>query len=250
MFKVYLILFSILISNALFSQTQSFEVGEHITYDVIVQVPELNINGKVGTLESKIISITNMYGSTCYHIRAVVYADNWVNSIYQLKDTFETWVDTNTFQTKKIMKFAKEGTWTNIETSTFTNARGYYYKDYQRHPQGTFIEVPQLAFDALSLVYYMRFVDKSKRSFTINWIEGNEVNPNINFSISEGTSIKSALSLFKVETHLIKETGKYGTQAYISKKHNQVPIDVTIAEMKISGYTLRVRGILRKYSEK
>ncbi len=251
MIKVYIVLFSILISSsALFSQTQSFEVGEHIVYDVIVQVPELNINGKVGTLESKVISITNMYGSPCYHIRAVVYGDSWLNSIYQLKDTFETWVDTNTFETKKIMKFAREGTWTNVETSIFTNSRGYYYKDYKRHPEGKFIEVSQLAFDALSLVYYMRFVDKSKKNFTINWLEANNVTPDINFSISEGTSIKSALSLFKVETYLIRETGKYGTQAYISKKNNQVPIDVTIAEINISGYTLRVRGILRKYTEK
>lgn len=249
MLKLYIFILLVSISQLSFSQTQKFNVGEHLIYDVIAEIPELNVNGKVGTLESKIISITNMYGEECYHIRAVVYADSWVNSLYELKDTFETWVSTETFETKKIMKFAKEGSWTNVETSSFTNSKGFYFKDYQRHPDGTFVDVSQLAFDALSLVYYMRFVDKSKDGFTINWLEGANVKNGINFTIEEGGKKKSILSIFKIDTYRIRENNNYGTDAYISKKYDQLPVDVTIAEMKISGYTFRVKGKLRKYKE-
>ncbi len=249
MFKFYIFILFIVISQISFSQTQKFNVGEHLIYDVIAEIPELNINGKVGTLESKIISITNMYGEECYHIRAVVYGDRWVNSLYELKDTFETWVSTETFETKKIMKFAKEGRWTNIESSSFTNDKGFYFKDYQRHPDGIFVETSQPAFDALSLVYYMRFVDKSKKGFSINWLEGAKIKENIGFTISEGGKKKSTLSILKIDTYRIKETKNYGTDAYVAKKYNQIPVDVTIAEMKISGYTFRVKGILKKHKE-
>ncbi len=250
MLKVYLLMFSILTTQALFSQTQSFKVGEHITYDVIAEVPDLSINGKVGTLESTIVSITNIYDTTCYHIRAVVYGDIWVDSMYMLKNTFEAWVDTNTFEPKKIVKFARENSYTNIQTSIFTNDRGYYFTDYQKYSSVEFIEVPPLALDILSLVYYMRFVDKSESEFSINLLDGDNVYTDLSFSINEGGSVKSALALRRIETYRIKDIGEYGIEAYISKTHNQVPIDVIIASVNIAGHRVKVRGILRQYKEK
>lgn len=249
--KSFLIIFLILFSSVfLFAQSQRFNVGEYLLYDVIVEVPELNINGKVGTLESKVMAISNVSGSECYHIRAVVYGDKWTKSIYELHDVFEVWVDTKTFIPKKIVKVAKEGNWTNIETSIFDIKGGYRFIDQKRHPNGTEVKVEQLALDALGLVYYMRFIDKEKKYFDINWLEGANVKDNVSFIIEDGPQVKSVLSILKVDTYRLYESKKYGTDALISKKYNQVPIDVTIAEMKISKYTLRVRGILKKYKEK
>ncbi len=184
--KLYIPILLLCLTKLSFSQNQKFEVGEYMVFDVIAEIAELNINGKVGTLESKVMVISNVGGVQCYHLRAVVYGDRWLNALYELRDTFEAWVSTSNFETKKIMKFAKEGSWTNIESSTFTNEKGYYFKDYKRHPEGKFIDAPQLAFDALSLVYYMRFIDKSKKTFTINWLEGPNVKENVNFRIEKG----------------------------------------------------------------
>ncbi len=248
--KVYLLLFYVLITHVLFSQTQSFKVGESIIYDVIADVPDFSINGKVATLESTVVSITNIYGSDCYHIKAVVYGDSWANSVYTLKNTYETWVDTNTFETKKIVKFIKEDSYTNIQISIFTNGIGYNFIDYQRESGVKFVEVSQLAFDFLSLVYYMRFIDKEQKEFSINLVDGDSVSNNLSFSIEEGVSVKSVLALRKIKTYRIKENTQYRIEAYISKKYNQVPIDVSIANVNIFGHTIKVRGILRQYKEK
>ena len=53
----YVLTLTILISNIVFCYNQTFKEGEYIKYDVLAQVPEFNISGKVGTLEAKVLAI-------------------------------------------------------------------------------------------------------------------------------------------------------------------------------------------------
>ena len=51
--KKYIFIIMALISNIVFGYNQTFKVGEYIKYDVLAQVPEFNISGRVGTLETE-----------------------------------------------------------------------------------------------------------------------------------------------------------------------------------------------------
>lgn len=247
--KYFIIFFYILLcSSSIFAENQKFNIGEKITYDIIAEVPQFNLSGKVGVLEAKILAISNVNGNMTYHLYARVYSKGFANAVYKVNDIFEAWVTTNDFTTVLVKKNTSEGNWKNNETSVFYPDKGYYlYSDKRTENQK--IEVKGKSFDALSLVFFMRFLDKSKKTFTANWLEGSKVKHNINFIIEEGPNIKTKLSKEKIPTTRIYEKEKYGTDALIAKGYNQVPLDVIIAEQKVYGLTIRVRGILSSYKE-
>lgn len=241
-------LFLIILLNL---NAKSFEVGENILYDVYAEIKNFGIKGKVGYLESKIMAISNVRGVQAYHIYARVYNTGAAKAIYMLDDTFEIWVNTNTFEALEIRKKAHEGDWTNMEYSTCYLNEGYYIYNDKRNKDKKIDVAKGLTFDALGLIYYMRFIGKAKiASFRINWAEGSKVRENIKFDISIGPKTKTKLSKEPIDTYRIRENSKYGTDALVSKYYNELPLDVIVAEQKIYGITLRVRGILKSYNSK
>ena len=237
----------LLISNILFGYNQTFKVGEYIKYDVLAQVPEFNISGKVGMLEAKVLAISNVNGKPAYHLYAHVYTTGAANWLYKVSDIFEAWVTTNDFTPIILKKDTSEGDWTNKETLTFYNN---YYLFNDKRTVDEKVEFKGMAFDALSLVFFIIFFDKNIGTFSINWLEGKNVKKDIRFTIEEGEELKTKLERGKLTTTRIYEKDKYGTDALISKdKYNQVPLDVIIAEQKIYGLTLRVRGIIKEYKD-
>ena len=245
--KKYIFIIMALISNIVFGYNQTFKVGEYIKYDVLAQVPEFNISGRVGTLEAKVLAISNVNGVPAYHLYAHVYTTGAANCVYKVSDIFEAWVTTNDFKPIVLKKDTSEGDWTNKESLTFYNN---YYLFNDKRTVDEKIEFEGMAFDALSLVFFMRFVDKNIGTFKVNWLEGKNVKKDIRFTIENGEDLKTKLERDKLSTIRIYEKDKYGTDALIAKdKYNQVPLDVIIAEQKVYGLTVRVRGIIREYKD-
>ena len=107
-----------------------------------------------------------------------------------------------------------------------------------------------MAYVALSLVFFMLFVDKNIGTFKVNCLEGKNIKRDIRFTIENGEDLKTKLQRDKLTTVRVYEKDKYGTDALIAKdKYNQVPLDVIIAEQKVYGLTIRVRGIIREYKD-
>lgn len=245
--KKYIFISIILISNIVFGYNQTFKVGEYIKYDVLAQVPEFNISGKVGALEAEVLAISNVNGVPAYHLYAHVYTTGAANLLYKVSDVFEAWVSTNDFTPLVLTKDTHEGDWTNKESLVFH--KDYYIFNDKRTVDEK-IEFKGMAFDALSLVFFMRFVDKNIGTFKINWLEGKNVKKDIRFTIENGEDLKTKLEKQKLSTVRVYEKDKYGTDALIAKdKYNQVPLDVIIAEQKVYGLTIRVRGIIRQYKD-
>ena len=245
--KKYIFISIILISNIVFGYNQTFKVGEYMKYDVLAQVPEFNISGKVGALEAKVLAISNVNGVPAYHLYAHVYTTGAANFLYKVSDKFEAWVSTNDFTPLVLTKDTHEGDWTNKESLVFH--KDYYIFNDKRTVDEK-IEFKGMAFDALSLVFFMRFVDKNIGTFKINWLEGKNVKKDIRFTIENGEDLKTKLEKQKLSTVRVYEKDKYGTDALIAKdKYNQVPLDVIIAEQKVYGLTIRVRGIIRQYKD-
>ncbi|MEI0478004.1 DUF3108 domain-containing protein [Brachyspira pulli] len=245
--KKYIFISIISISNLLFGYNQTFKVGEYMKYDVLAQVPEFNISGKVGALEAEVLAISNVNGVPAYHLYAHVYTTGAANLLYKVSDKFEAWVSTNDFTPLVLTKDTHEGDWTNKESLVFH--KDYYIFNDKRTVDEK-IEFKGMAFDALSLVFFMRFVDKNIGTFKINWLEGKNVKKDIRFTIENGEDLKTKLEKQKLSTVRVYEKDKYGTDALIAKdKYNQVPLDVIIAEQKVYGLTIRVRGIIRQYKD-
>ena len=245
--KKYIFISIILISNIVFGYNQTFKVGEYIKYDVLAQVPEFNISGKVGALEAEVLAISNVNGVPAYHLYAHVYTTGAANLLYKVSDKFEAWVSTNDFTPLVLTKDTHEGDWTNKESLVFH--KDYYIFNDKRTVDEK-IEFKGMAFDALSLVFFMRFVDKNIGTFKVNWLEGKNVKKDIRFTIENGEDLKTKLEKQKLSTVRVYEKDKYGTDALIAKdKYNQVPLDVIIAEQKVYGLTIRVRGIIRQYKD-
>ena len=245
--KKYIFISIILISNIVFGYNQTFKVGEYMKYDVLAQVPEFNISGKVGALEAEVLAISNVNGVPAYHLYAHVYTTGAANFLYKVSDKFEAWVSTNDFTPLVLTKDTHEGDWTNKESLVFH--KDYYIFNDKRTVDEK-IEFKGMAFDALSLVFFMRFVDKNIGTFKINWLDGKNVKKDIRFTIENGEYLKTKLEKQKLSTVRVYEKDKYGTDALIAKdKYNQVPLDVIIAEQKVYGLTIRVRGIIRQYKD-
>ncbi|WP_295160123.1 DUF3108 domain-containing protein [uncultured Brachyspira sp.] len=245
--KKYVFIIIILISNIIFGYNQSFKPGEYIKYDVLAQVPEFNISGKVGVLEAEVLAVSNVNGKPAYHLYAHVYTTGAANWVYKVSDIFEAWICTNDFKPMILKKDTSEGDWTNKETLIFYDN---YYLFSDKRTDNEKIEFSGMAFDALSLVFFMRFVDKNIGTFKVNWLEGKNIKRDIRFTIEEGEELKTKISREKLPAVRIYEKDKYGTDALISANiYNQVPLDVIIAEQKIYGLTIRVRGIIREYKD-
>lgn len=244
----YILIIAVLFSNIIFGYNQTFKVGEYIKYDVLAQVPEFNVSGKVGILEAKVLAISNVNGIPAYHLYAHVYTTGAANWLYKVSDVFEAWVSTNDFKPIFLTKDTFEGDWTNKESLDFQGKNYYLFNDKRTVDEK--IEFNGMAFDALSLVFFMRFVDKNIGTFKVNWLEGKNVKKDIRFTIEDGEDLKTKLQKEKLSTVRVYEKDKYGTDALISKdKYNQVPLDVIIAEQKVYGLTIRVRGIIREYKD-
>ena len=156
--KKYIFIVIISISNLLFGYNQTFKVGEYMKYDVLAQVPEFNISGKVGSLEAKVLAISNVNGVPAYHLYAHVYTTGAANWVYKVSDVFEAWVSTNDFTPLVLTKDTHEGDWTNKESLVFN--KGYYILNDKRTVDEK-IEKKKIAFEALDVVFFMRKVDKN-----------------------------------------------------------------------------------------
>ena len=243
----YIFIIIVLMSNVIFGYNQTFKVGEYIKYDILAQVPEFNISGRVGVIEAEILAVSNVLGTASYHLYAHVYSTGAANFLYKVDDVFEAWVSTNDFTPIILKKAVSEGGWTNRESFIFYDD---YYLFNDKNNFDEKIEFSGIGYDILSLVFFMRFVDKNIGTFKINFIEGKKVKKDIRYIIEEGEELKTPLDSEKLSTVRIYEEEKYGIDALIAKnKYNQAPLDIIISEQKIYDFTIRVRFIIKEYKD-
>lgn len=131
----------------------SFKVEEEVSFTVYYAVAGIYVNAGTATCTSKLETLNNR---PVYHISAEGKTNPSYDWIYKVRDKYETYIDTVTFQPLKFIRNVNEGGYKKYENITFNKSANTAVTG-----NGVF-KVPACVQDVVSAMYYARNIDFSK----------------------------------------------------------------------------------------
>ncbi|MCH8329894.1 MAG: DUF3108 domain-containing protein, partial [Bacteroidetes bacterium] len=135
----------------------ALKIGEEITYKVYYQWFAIWINAGEVTFS---VESANIFNKSCYHFKGVGRTYKAYDWFYKVRDTYESFVEINSFQPVKFLRDVYEGGYVIKDNITF---------DHETHKATSAkktIDIPLCFQDVLSSIYYARNLDFS--SMNIN----------------------------------------------------------------------------------
>lgn len=228
-------------------------VGETIHYDIIVDIKgELNISGKVGSLIFRLDGKGKYRGKESYRCHTFVRSLPWVDVIYTMRDYFYVWFDAYSFQPYKLEKIEKEGDWENYVTNMLYPQEGYgNYIDKRKSKRIYDIPTNAPSFDLLTLIYYLRHIEKEGKDVDLHYIEKYWTTP-MHFTFKDAKP-QYCYPLRKngkvrIRRAIQKKKDTYGGFIVnMAKDYGNVPVSVIVPDFEVSGFTVTIFGKLRTY---
>ncbi len=131
----------------------AFKVEEEVSFTVYYAVAGIYVNAGTATFTSKLETINNR---PVYHVTGEGKTNSSYDWIYKVRDKYETYIDTSTFQPLKFIRNVNEGGYKKYENITFNKTSNTAITG-----NGVF-KVPACVQDVVSSMYYARNVDFSK----------------------------------------------------------------------------------------
>jgi len=131
----------------------AFKVEEEVSFTVYYAVAGIYVNAGTATFTSKLETINNR---PVYHVTGEGKTNSSYDWIYKVRDKYETYIDTATFQPLKFIRNVNEGGYKKYENITFNKTSNTAITG-----NGVF-KVPACVQDVVSSMYYARNVDFSK----------------------------------------------------------------------------------------
>lgn len=131
----------------------AFKVEEEVSFTVYYAVAGIYVNAGTATFTSKLETFNNR---PVYHITGEGKTNSSYDWIYKVRDKYETYIDTATFQPLKFIRNVNEGGYKKYENITFNKTSNTAITG-----NGVF-KVPACVQDVVSSMYYARNVDFSK----------------------------------------------------------------------------------------
>ncbi len=138
------------ISNPPLKMATPFSSGEKLTYQV-------KYGFLVGGYTTFTLSDTIYKSKPVFHARAIGQTSGIANTIYGVKDIYESWFDKNTTLPFKQIRNIKEGRYTLYNEAIYNRRNNTVYSKLSGEHQ-----VPEKILDLCSTFYYIRRVDFSK----------------------------------------------------------------------------------------
>jgi len=138
------------LSNPPLKMVTPFSSGEKLTYQV-------KYGFLLGGITTFTLSDTIYKSKPVFHARAIGQTSGIANTIYGVKDIYESWFDKNTTLPYKQIRNIKEGHYTLYNEATYNRRNNTVYSKLSGEHQ-----VPEKILDLCSTFYYIRRVDFSK----------------------------------------------------------------------------------------
>jgi hypothetical protein len=127
---------------------KSFKAGEKLNYSV-------KFGFIVGGHASLVLKQAYFNNKIVYHARGEGKTVGLAQKLYNVKDVFESYFDTNSLLPYKSVRDVKEGNYKKHDEAVFNRGAGTVYSTRK----DTVIKVPPLILDMVSLLYYLRSLD-------------------------------------------------------------------------------------------
>ncbi|MDF2187362.1 DUF3108 domain-containing protein [Paraflavitalea sp. CAU 1676] len=131
----------------------AFQASETLTYKVFYTVVGAYFGAGEATFSSKIERLNN---KPVYHIIGEGKTYSFYDGIFKVRDKYETYVDTATFQPYRFVRNVNEGTYKKYEQVEFNKTTNAAVTN-----DGVY-KVPECVQDVLSAIYYARNIEWDK----------------------------------------------------------------------------------------
>lgn len=131
----------------------AFQASEILTYKVFYTVVGAYFGAGEATFRSTIEQLNN---KPVYHIVGEGKTYSFYDGIFKVRDKYETYIDTATFQPYRFIRNVNEGSYKKYEHVTFNKTTNAAVTN-----DGVY-KVPECVQDVLSAIYYARNIDFSK----------------------------------------------------------------------------------------
>lgn len=249
----YIIVF-IFLAESLFA-VLPVRVGERMIYDLHIKAEgPISVSGHVGTLDVMVVERTNVKGRDSFHCRTIAESLEWVDTIYPLRDVFDVWFDSETFEPIMVRKQVKEGTWSNFSYIDFNFEEGYGSYTDKRLTNAIYALPKTNAYDIVTFIYYLRYKSWDTGEERLMHWAANRHYRDVYVSFKDGGKKRiNILNKWK-EIDIVDMTGwgKYNKQkvsitAQMARDYDYVPVYASIPAFQTYGHTITVSGILREY---
>jgi hypothetical protein len=229
----------------------AFEDGEKITYLI-------NYNwGPIWIKAGKVVFETNVedyQGKPSWHIVSTGRTVTSIEFLFKVRDTYQSWVDTNTYKTLEFQRYIYENGFQLQNTSWFNYRQGIVLSNTKRNDDPLItdtLEMKPCTFDMLSACFYVRSLDMDTliqdSAYPVNMaIDDNVYTVWVKLAGEEIVEIDNGdrYECLKFAATMVEGTVFEKDQEayiYVTKDPNHIP--VYIEAKIIVGY---VKGFLRK----
>lgn len=233
------------------ASASAFNTGEHLTYDFSIDIPELNISGKIGSVDLFILERTNIASRIVYHACARITSIDIINSLYPFNSEYHSWFDAETGTPYRIECFVHQGKWTNHTLltnlpafATATSNTGIYYD--RRNTFGKKMRYPKNSADIITALFTLRTRNRSI-PYDFVWINYDRLHEvHFTFAASDAVRVK-AFGRKPVPAVEISEKEYFGITAKLADERDAIPLTLTIPALKFAGFSLVAQARLVKY---
>lgn len=204
----------------------AFMPGESITYNVFYSVAGIYVNA--GTADFT-VNLTRLDNRPVYHVMGRGRTNSGYDWIFKVRDQYESFIDTATFQPLKFIRNIDEGGYKKYENVRFNQKTNTAVTS-----EGTF-KIPDCVQDVISAIYYARNIDFSKYKvgdkipFTM-FLDNENYNIYIRYLGKETVKTKyGKFRAIKFRPLLVKGTlfeGGENMTVWVSDDRNHMPLRV------------------------
>lgn len=157
--KTFIILISLLVTALTNAQNfcgisnTAFSSGESITYNVFYSVAGIYVNA--GTADFT-VNLSRFDNRPVYHVVGRGRTNSGYDWIFKVRDQYESFIDTTTFQPLKFVRNVDEGGYKKYENVRFNQSTNTAVTN-----DGVF-KIPDCVQDVISAIYYARNIDFKK----------------------------------------------------------------------------------------
>lgn len=253
-----LLFFSLVISSQLFSQCKMkntfFKEGETLIYDMNFKLGLINTHA--GTL-SLTVDKDKVEGMDCYKLVFQTNTSGVANTIFMVRDTLTSYMTKDLVPVAYIKNALEGDNYTQERLKYSYLGDGKVKIQTKRSKNGEFrfdetVTSDQCLYDLVSVIYYARTIDFSKKSkgdkVTIGFISGKDVSTAdivLNGTKKVKASNKNTYECYELDLHFVAGGGsaksKSSMKVLLSKDDNRIPVQIESSLKKIGS----VKGNLK-----
>ncbi|MBI4976758.1 MAG: DUF3108 domain-containing protein [Spirochaetes bacterium] len=224
----------------------SFPPGETFIYDFSIELADMNVSGKIGTIEVETLSNSIANGREICHAVVRLRSIDVIRILYPFSNSFYSSFDTQTFLPYRVENDIHQGKWTNRIVTVINPSNNTAHYSDRRNPYGKTLFLPPFVMDVLTVIYYVRRHDKTK-PLDFVWLDYDRLR-DVQITFNEGGNIKmKALARGGIKTIEAHEKVIYGFTVHLAKDFDCIPVEVTVPAVKVSKFQLFAKAHLSRY---